>query len=85
MDHEDQLLEELWYIRGRVDGIATGGCALGAAHKDVEERLRKVEDLLSRASGALAAMILLAGAVGAFCGWASSLFRTATSSGVGGQ
>ncbi len=77
MDHEDQLLEELWYIRGRVDAIASGGCALAGTHKDVEERLRKIEETLSRASGALAAIILLSGAIGAAAGWVASLFRTA--------
>lgn len=75
MSENSQILDELRYIRSRVDQLATNGCARAAQHDDHENRVREVERVLSRASGAMAAIIAISGLIGAVAGWATSFFK----------
>jgi hypothetical protein len=77
MSELSQILETVQYIRGKVDDLDKNGCSKAASHADIEERMRAVEGVLAKASGAMVVLIGLAGAVGALVGWAVSIWTAA--------
>lgn len=62
-------------IHAKIDKLFSEGCAKAGQHDDMEARMRSVETNLSRASGAMAAIIAVSGMIGAVAGWLTSHFK----------